>query len=107
MRAFDPVISVSREPVEFQFRSAERVKGTGIIASVQALNGTVLAAARVKLEEPADRMHFAAVVSAKSALSIADGEGALVEALRRIELALRPQRRRPATDQLHQTDLGN
>lgn len=79
---------VLRPPLDFIATEGAR-SAAGLVASIQASNGTVLVARLVKLLDPNDRMAFAEEVAAVGSMTSSCVATALLELVNGVEVALR------------------
>lgn len=87
----EPAPSVSRPPIDIIALEGGRSSG-GIVATLQAVNGTVQAARLVKLADQDDRKAFAGEVAQATGIPATEVESALLELLPAVEVSLRDQK---------------
>jgi hypothetical protein len=84
----DPAPCVSRPPLDLIAVEAGRSRD-GLVATVQAVNGTIQEARLVRLANAEDRGAFSEEISQATGLPVADAGGALLELMAGVEHALR------------------
>jgi putative DNA primase/helicase len=95
LTALDPAPQVKCQPVDLVATEAGRTQ-SGVLATVQVVNGSVRAARTIQLTNPADRMAFAREAAAATDCDEAALETAVLQLLPAVEAALRRAKRRGA-----------
>jgi hypothetical protein len=94
LKPLDPAPATSVPPLDFVVTEAGRSE-FGLVATVQVLNGGLLAARTVKLANPRDRANFAEELAGKTSIEVPVLDATLLELLAMTETALRSASARP------------